>query len=163
MTSRKDTGFHLSRHQRSSSDAETHRLWHLTRSERGPSSLKICLAHGALRPVNLPVEGVPHCVCPVRTADKNDGSARFVHNSRKVNRTIPRDKVKCELESLMKTRNIHIPGGYAICSDFTSGYHCLGMFPEHQKYVAFALHSAIRAPKARVRMAPQSLPRFVHA
>ena len=121
------------------------------------------IAHGALRPVNIPVEGIPHCVCPVRTADKSDGSARFVHNSRKVNQNIPRDEVTCELESLMKTRNIHIPGGYAICSDFTSGYHCLGMFPEHQKYVAFALHSAIRAPKARVRMAPQSLPRFVHA
>ena len=98
------------------------------------------IAHGALRPVNIPLEGLPHCVCPVRTADKNDGSARFVHNSRKVNKHIPREAVTCELESLMRTRNIHIPGGFAIGSDFTSGYHCIGMFPQHQKYVAFALH-----------------------
>ena len=98
------------------------------------------IAHGAIRPVNVQLEGMPHCVCPVRTADKNDGTARFVHNSRKVNKHVPREAVTCELESLMRTRNIHIPGGFAIGSDFASGYHCIGMHPQHQKYVAFALH-----------------------
>ena len=85
------------------------------------------MAHGAIRLVDVPKEGIPHCVCPVRTADKNDGTARFVHNSRRVNKTIPKDRVKCKLESLLKTRNIYIPGGYMIGSDFASGYHCLRM------------------------------------
>ena len=100
------------------------------------------MSHGALRPVNISSEGIPHCVCPVRTAEKSDGSARFVHNSRRVNKCIRREDVECELESLLKTRNIYIPGGYAIGSDFASGYHCISMLPEHRKYLAFALHTS---------------------
>ena len=97
------------------------------------------IAHGAIRPVDLRAEGVPTCVCPVRTADKSDGTARFVHNSRRVNKLIPKSASACELESIMKTRNIYIPGGYAIGSDFASGYHCLRMHEKHRKYLAFAL------------------------
>ena len=100
------------------------------------------VAHGALRPVDLKREGMPKCVCPVRTADKNDGTARFVHNSRRINKLIPKEESACELESLLKTRNIYIPGGYAIGSDFASGYHCLRMHPTHRKYLAFALHTS---------------------
>ena len=97
------------------------------------------IAHGAIRPVDIAAEGVPTCVCPVRTADKSDGTARFVHNSRRVNKLIPKSQSACELESVLKTRNIYIPGGYAIGSDFASGYHCLRMHPKHRKYLAFAL------------------------
>ena len=100
------------------------------------------MAHGAIRLVDIKAEGIPHCVCPVRTADKSDGTARFVHNSRRVNKVIDRKDVQCALESLLKTRNIYIPGGYAIGSDFASGYHCLRVFADHQKYTAFALHTS---------------------
>ena len=100
------------------------------------------LRHGALRPVNLEVEGVPHCVCPVRTADKNDGSARFVHNSRRVNKCVPSKASKCELESLLRARNIFIPDGYAVGLDFSSGYHCIGMHSKHRKFLAFALNES---------------------
>ena len=115
------------------------------------------MAHGALRPVNLKSEGVPHCVCPVRTADKKDGTVRFVHNSRRVNKYIPKEAVQCSLESLMKTRNIYIPGGYAIGSDFASGYHCLRMFPEHCKYLSFALHVS-ELPQAAAEWLHQKYP-----
>ena len=97
------------------------------------------LRHGALRPVNLEVEGVPHCVCPVRTADKNDGSARFVHNSRRVNKCVPSAATKCKLESLLRARNIFVPGGYAVGLDFASGYHCIAMHGKHRTFLAFAL------------------------
>ena len=98
--------------------------------------------HGALRPVNLEVEGVPHCVCPVRTADKNDGSARFVHNSRRVNKCVPSAATKCKLESLLRARNIFIPGGYAVGLDFASGYHCIAMHGKHRSFLAFALQES---------------------
>lgn len=97
------------------------------------------LAHFAIQPVNLAEQGVPHCVCPVRTADKSDGSARFVHNSTRVNRTVVPEKVKCKLESLLKARNIFIKGGFVVGLDFASGYHCLAMHEKHRTYLAFAL------------------------
>ena len=98
------------------------------------------MAHGALVPVNIATEGLPVCVCPVRTADKNDGTARFVHNSRRVNKCVPKEASACELESLLKTRNMFIKGGFIVGLDFASGYHCLSMQEEDQKYLAFALH-----------------------
>lgn len=98
------------------------------------------LQHGALRPVDLKAEGVPHCVCPVRTADKNDGSARFVHNSRRVNKNVPAEASKCKLESLLRARNIFIPNGYAVGLDFASGYHCISMHSKSRTFLAFALH-----------------------
>ena len=121
------------------------------------------MAHGALRPVNLKEEGVPHCVCPVRTADKHDGTARFVHNSRRVNKCINKEDVKCTLESLLKTRNIYIPGGYAITSDFASGYHCLRMFADHRKYLAFAL-DVTEIPEDALKWLIKEYPEaFLHA
>ena len=45
---------------------------------RAWAAIRKDMAHGALVPVNLPKDGMPRCVCPVRTADKNDGTARFV-------------------------------------------------------------------------------------
>ena len=98
------------------------------------------LRHGALRPVNLEVEGTPHCVCPVRTADKNDGTARFVHNSRRVNKRVPPEATKCKLESLLRARNIFVPNGFAVGLDFASGYHCISMHGKHRTFLAFALH-----------------------
>ena len=103
-------------------------------------TIKNDIHHGAITPVDLKDEGMSHCVCPVRTADKNNGKARFVHNSTVTNNTIPKERVACVLESLLKTRNMYIPGDYAIGSDFASGYHCIYMAPNHKKYVAFALH-----------------------
>ena len=107
---------------------------------RAWTAIKKDLKHGALRPVDLAAEGVPHCVCPVRTADKNDGSARFVHNSRRVNKHVPADASKCKLESLLRARNIFIPGGFVVGLDFASGYHCISMDARDRKFLAFALH-----------------------
>ena len=108
--------------------------------KRAWTAIKKDIAHGAIEPVVLSQGGVPHCVCPVRTADKSDGSARFVHNSRKVNKCVPPESTKCKLESLLRTRNMLIPGGFLVGSDFASGYHCISMHEEHKKFVAFALH-----------------------
>ena len=91
-------------------------------------------------PVDLTAEPMPKCVCPVRTADKNNGKARFVHNSRKVNACVPPERVSCKLETLLKTRNMYMQGGYIIGFDLTSGYHCLYLLEDHQTYLAFALH-----------------------
>lgn len=98
------------------------------------------ISHGAIRPVDLNTEPMPHCVCPVRTADKSNGKARFVHNSRRPNRGIPKEDSQCELESILRTRNMYVPNGYIIGSDFRSGYHCLYLHPNDRKYLAFALH-----------------------
>ena len=98
------------------------------------------LRHGALRPVDLKAEGTPHCVCPVRTADKNDGTARFVHNSRRVNKRVPAAATKCKLESLLRARNIFVPNGFAVGLDFASGYHCISMHGKDRTFLAFALH-----------------------
>ena len=102
-------------------------------------AIKKDLAHGALRPVDLKADGTPHCVCPVRTADKNDGSARFVHNSRRVNKCVLPEATRCKLETLLKARNIFIPNGFLVGLDFASGYHCLSMHEDDRKYLAFAL------------------------
>ena len=100
------------------------------------------MAHGALKPVNLKADGIPHCVCPVRTANKNDGSARFVHNSRRVNKCVSPEKNKCKLETLLKARNIFVQGGFAVGLDFSSGYHCISMHHDDRKYLAFALNES---------------------
>ena len=110
--------------------------------ERAWTAIKKDIAHGALRPVDIKTEGIPHCVCPVRTADKSDGSARFVHNSRRVNKCIPKKESKCKLESLLRARNMFIPDGFAVGLDFSSGYHCISMHPDDRKYLAFALHES---------------------
>ena len=115
---------------------------------RAWTAIKKDIAHGAIEPVNLPKEGVPHCVCPVRTADKSDGSARFVHNSRRVNKCVPPDATKCKLETLLRARNMFMPGGFLIGSDFASGYHCISMHESHRKFVAFALHISELPPSA---------------
>ena len=100
------------------------------------------MAHGALEPVHIKREGLPTCVCPVRTADKNDGTARFVHNSRRVNKLIPKENSACKLESLLRTRNMFIKGGFLVGLDFASGYHCIGMEPGSRRFLAFALHTS---------------------
>ena len=115
---------------------------------RAWQAIKGDIAHGAIAPVNVSKQGLPWCVCPVRTADKSDGSARFVHNTRHVNKNVPDEESQCELETLMRTRNIYIKGGLLIGSDFSSGYHCLYIKPEHRKYLAFALHVSELTPEA---------------
>ena len=107
---------------------------------RAWEAIKGDIEHGAIEPVNLKVHGTPHCVCPVRTADKANGKARFVHNSRHVNKQIPKDETRCTLESLLKTRNMYTKGGFVIGSDFASGYHCIFMQEDQRTYLAFALH-----------------------
>ena len=106
---------------------------------RAWAAIKKDMSHGAIRPVDIQKGGIPHCVCPVRTADKNDGTARFVHNSRKVNKCVPKSASKCKLESLLRTRNMYIPQGYMIGLDFASGYHCIEMQQESRKFLAFAI------------------------
>ena len=141
-TSKKATGSLSTTNPKNSSAVAIPHLWPKIKSGSGRRSKRILgTAHCALRPVNLVAEGIPHCVCPVRTADKNDGSARFVHNSRRVNKNIPSDATKCELESLLRARNIFIPDGFVIIGlDFASGYHCISMDARDRKFLPFALH-----------------------
>ena len=106
------------------------------------------IQHGAIEPVNTEKCGIPWCVCPVRTADKSNGKARFVHNSRRVNKSIPKHESACTLESLLRTRNMYVPGGFVIGSDFASGYHCIDMVEEHRTYLGFALHLSELTPEA---------------
>ena len=107
--------------------------------DRAWLAVKKDMAHGALEPVNLARDCIPTCVCPVRTADKKDGTARFVHNSRRVNKCVPKAASACELESLLRTRNMLIPGGFLVGLDFASGYHCIAMQKDHRRFLAFAL------------------------
>ena len=100
------------------------------------------IQHGAIEPVNIAKCGIPHCVCPVRTADKSNGKARFIHNSRRVNKSIPKHEAECSLESLLRTRNMYSSQGFVIGSDFASGYHCVNMLEEHKQYLGFALHTS---------------------
>ena len=67
-------------------------------------------------------------------------SCLLQHNSRRVNKCIPKSESACELESLLRVRNIFIPGGYLVGLDFASGYHCLGMDEDSTDFLAFALH-----------------------
>ena len=98
------------------------------------------ISHGAIRPVNLKRDDMSVCVCPVLTADKNNGKARFVHNSRRVNKRIKRERVQCVLESLLKTRNMYVKDRFLVGTDYSSDYHCLYLSEDHRKYLAFALH-----------------------
>ena len=79
---------------------------------RAWTAIKKDIAHGAIAPVNLKRDGVPWCVCPVRTADKNDGTARFVHNTRHVNAGIAKKHTECELETLATTNPQHVLQGW---------------------------------------------------
>lgn len=115
---------------------------------RAWEAIKGDIAHGAIAPINIEEEGLPWCVCPVRTADKSDGSARFVHNTRHVNKTVPKEEAQCKLETLLRTRNLYIRDGLLIGSDYSSGYHCLYVKKEHRKYLAFALHLSELTPEA---------------
>ena len=116
--------------------------------ERAWAAIRKDLEHGAIKPVDLSKEEVPTCVCPVRTADKNDGKARFVHNSRRVNKKIPKKATQCRLETLLRARNLYVPGGFLVGSDYSSGYHCIGMQEDHQRFLAFALHVDELTPEA---------------
>ena len=40
----------------------------------------------------------------------------------------------------MRARNMFKPGGFAITSDFSSGYHCLFLEENDRTFLAFALH-----------------------
>ena len=104
------------------------------------TAVKKDMSHGAIAPVDVKRDGVPWCVCPVRTADKNDGTARFVHNTRHVNAGIAKEHTQCELETLLRTRNMYIKDGFLIGSDYASDYHCIFIGKESRKYLAFALH-----------------------
>ena len=108
--------------------------------ERAWKAIRGDIAHGAITPVNIEIDGLPWCVCPVRTADKSDGSARFVHNTRHVNACVDDGNTKCKLETLLRTRNMFMPNGFLVGSDYKSGYHCVFIHPDFQKYLAFALH-----------------------
>lgn len=108
--------------------------------DRAWDAIKGDIEHGAIEPVDIAKHGIPHCVCPVRTAEKANGKARFVHNSRHVNKRVPKAEGECTLESLLKTRNMYTRNGFVIGSDFASGYHCIFMREDQRTYLAFALH-----------------------
>ena len=116
---------------------------------RAWTAIKRDIDHGAIIPANLEEQELPWCVCPVRTADKSNGSARFVHNTRHLNKRIDEKHTKCSLETLLKTRNMYIQDGYLIGSDYESGYHCIYVRPEDRKYLGFALHVSELTDEAR--------------
>ena len=129
--------------------ADMHRAW---------TAVKGDIDHGAIAPVDIQKDGLPKCVCQVRTADKSDGSARFVHNTRHVNASVDEEKTKCRLETLLRSRNMYISNGYMVGSDFSSGYHCIYVKEEHQKYLAFALHVS-ELPAEAIKWLQQNFPK----
>ena len=116
---------------------------------RAWAAIKRGIDHGAIVPSDIDNEGIPWCVCPVRTADKSNGSARFVHNTRHVNKSLDEKDTKCNLETLLRTRNMYLQDGFLIGSDYESGYHCVYVRPEHRKYLGFALHVSELTDEAR--------------
>ena len=120
------------------------------------------IAHGAIHPVNIKEDGIPWCVCPVRTADKSDGSARFIHNTRHVNACVDEKHTKCKLETLLRTRNMFMPNGFLVGSDYKSGYHCIYVHPEYRKYLAFALHVSELTPEATAWLKQQFPQAYYH-
>ena len=130
--------------------------------DRAWEAIRGDIEHGAIEPVNLARDGMPHCLCPVRTADKASGKARFVHNSRHVNKTIPKTESECTLESLLKTRNMYSKGGYVVGSDFASGYHCLFMEESQRSFLAFALHRS-EIPEEAFQWLMDNFPEAFHA
>ena len=92
---------------------------------------------------------------------KNDGSARFVHKTRHVNKYIDPEKVKCNLETLLRTRNMYVPGDFMTGFDFSSGYHGLYMFEGHQKFLAFALLVSELKTRLGYEVVETELPKFV--
>ena len=84
---------------------------------RAWDAIKEDIGHGAIKPVDVIKEGMPRCVCPVRTADKSNGKARFVHNSRRINACVDPKDSTCELESLMRIRNMYVPNKW-VCGGF---------------------------------------------
>ena len=116
---------------------------------RAWAAIKRDMDHGAIIPANIEKEGLPWCICPVRTADKSNGTARFVHNTRHLNKRIDDEHTKCSLETLLKTRNMYMQDGFLIGSDYQSGYHCVYVRPEDRKYLGFALHLSELTDDAR--------------
>ena len=66
------------------------------------------MSHGAVVPCDIPGQGLPDVVSPVRTAPKGwrTGKRRFVINMRYLNSFIPEGESSCDMENLQSIRNM---------------------------------------------------------
>jgi len=112
------------------------------------TALKKDIGHGAVAPCNLPKDGKPKVVSPVRTAPKGwrTGKRRFVINMRYLNKLVPEAESSCSLETLSRIRNLlSFPGAnsnvtWSVTMDLASGYHNFWIAPAQWTYMGFALH-----------------------
>lgn len=108
------------------------------------------MGHGAVLPCNLPRDGFPSVVSPVRTAPKGWRSSkrRFVINMRYLNGFIPEEESKCTLDTLSRVRNLlGFPGAnskvtWSITMDLASGYHNFWVDESQWPLMGFALHAS---------------------
>ena len=114
------------------------------------------IGHGAVLPCDLPRQGKPSIVSPVRTAPKGwrTGKRRFVVNLRYLNRFIPEEDCTCDLETLAKVRNLfeYDPDvtslAWFFSMDLSSGYHNFWIHPSQWHLLGIALHISELPPEA---------------
>lgn len=90
------------------------------------------MERGCIIPCNSP----PTIINPLSVSVNNGGKKRLILDLRYVNSHIFKFSVK--YEGLNVLRNYVNEGGFVISFDLKSGYHHLGIFPEHQKYLGFS-------------------------
>ena len=78
----------------------------------------------------------PEVVNPLSVSERSDGKCRLILDLRHINKHLFKFGVKYEgLEILSQYL---VPNGFFIKFDLKSGYHHLGIFPPHQKYLGFS-------------------------
>ena len=126
------------------------------------------MAHGAVLPCDLPTQGLPVVVSPVRTAPKGwrTGKRRFVINMRYLNALIPEEASSCEMEDLHSVRNMLCfqqgQPSWFVSMDLASGYHNFWVHRTQWKYMGFALHTT-ELPPAAVAMLHEKFPGSFHS
>ena len=119
-------------------------------------ALRKDIGHGAVLPCDLPRQGKPSIVSPVRTAPKGwrTGKRRFVVNLRYLNRFIPDEDCTCDLETLAKVRNLFeyspevASRTWFFSMDLSSGYHNFWIHPSQWHLLGIALHVSELPPEA---------------
>ena len=126
------------------------------------------MSHGAVVPCDIPSQGLPDVVSPVRTAPKGwrTGKRRFVINMRYLNSFIPEGESSCDMENLQSIRNMLTFQGYTpswfVSMDLASGYHNFLIHESQWQLMGFALHHSELPPDA-VASLHQNFPGSFHA
>ena len=114
------------------------------------------ISHGAVAPCDLPRDGKPTIVSPVRTAPKGwrSGQRRFVVNMRYINKFVPPAESSCSLETLSVIRNLlgfpasESPVAWFVTMDLASGYHNFWIHKSQWHLMGFAIHESELPPAA---------------